>query len=270
LSKLFSLKKAIQFYIKSDTPYQVHSPFVAELTTEVFYSNRYYYAYDHIYNLRHHLEQDQTMVTVTDFGAGSKTGFKAQRRLNEISKNAGIPHRKGQVLFNLVRYFNVKKSLELGTNLGLGSLYLSLPSNTTQLTTIEGCPNLSTLANKHFQKYKRTNIEIINSEFTLALQNLDDQYDLVYIDGNHNYEATRQYFEEISNYISSNAIVVFDDIFWSEGMYLAWKEIVDKLQDITAVELFDFGIIFMNRKTTKKQYSIIPYAWKPWKIGLFQ
>jgi hypothetical protein len=50
----------------------------------------------------------------------------------------------------------------------------------------------------------------------------DSVPELVFIDGDHSYEATMKYF----NYFSSRmkkGFLVFDDINWSAGMRKAWK-----------------------------------------------
>ena len=44
------------------------------------------------------------------------------------------------------------------------------------------------------------------------------EVDYVFIDGHHDEKATLDYFNRIYPFLSKNAIVLFDDISWSEGM----------------------------------------------------
>ncbi|MGO7983643.1 class I SAM-dependent methyltransferase, partial [Rhizobium johnstonii] len=50
--------------------------------------------------------------------------------------------------------------------------------------------------------------------------------DWAFIDGNHVEEATVSYAETLLHHTSSEALLVFDDINWSEGMRHAWSRIV--------------------------------------------
>ena len=49
--------------------------------------------------------------------------------------------------------------------------------------------------------------------------------DYAFIDGHHDEKATISYFEKVMPHLSKNAILVFDDISWSDGMRRAWKHI---------------------------------------------
>jgi hypothetical protein len=56
-------------------------------------------------------------------------------------------------------------------------------------------------------------------QFLLAnMQNMD----MVFIDGHHEKRATIHYFERLSSYLNPGAIVIFDDISWSQDMRDGW------------------------------------------------
>ena len=87
--------------------------------------------------------------------------------------------------------------LELGTNLGLGTLYLANSEHCKRVVTIEGCPTLSQMAKNGFKQLGISNITIINDRFEPALPKaLADMpsLDMLFIDGNHSYQPTIDYF----------------------------------------------------------------------------
>jgi predicted O-methyltransferase YrrM len=80
--------------------------------------------------------------------------------------------------------------------------------------------------------------------------------DFVFIDANHKYDAVIQYFNVILPKLTENSIVVFDDIYWSDGMTQAWNEIKNYPQVVATIDLFHIGIVFFNKNLTKKNYKM--------------
>ena len=48
-----------------------------------------------------------------------------------------------------------------------------------------------------------------------------------FIDVHHDDKATVACFKQILPYIADEAVIVFDDISWSDGMKRAWKKIIE-------------------------------------------
>lgn len=272
MSKLYTVIKVARFYWDAVTPYQVHSPFFYAFIKEVAFNNKHYYIFDKIEHLKNHLKQNDELIEVKDFGAGSKVNDSNKRSISSILTSAAIPHNKAKVLFHLVRHFGCKQILELGTNLGIGTSYLASPSSQSHVTSIEGCPNIFKLATHNLNQFGFNNIRLINDEFSNAIENLVSEnavFDLIFIDGNHSYDATWKYYSLLKSCHSNNAIIVIDDIFWSKGMNEVWQKIRSQKEVAASIEMFDLGIIMMDKNTPKKHFSLVPYLWKPWKIGLF-
>ena len=84
----------------------------------------------------------------------------------------------------------------------------------------------------------------------------EKKYDLIYIDGNHQYSATTKYYNFLKNHISDDGVIIFDDIHWSEEMERAWKEIISDTDVVVSIDTFDFGMIFF-RKGQRKEHFIV-------------
>jgi len=49
--------------------------------------------------------------------------------------------------------------------------------------------------------------------------------DYALVDADHTENATLEHFDRMLGYLSAGAIVVFDDINWTDGMKRAWRAI---------------------------------------------
>jgi hypothetical protein len=66
-------------------------------------------------------------------------------------------------------------------------------------------------------------------------------------------------------------VLIFDDIYWSDEMAAAWEKIKLNSAVTLSVDLFYFGIVFFKKEFKEKQhFTLIPYPYKFWQIGLFK
>lgn len=187
---------------------------------------------------------DGTELNVTDFG----TGKSGMRKVKQIARKSSTEPRYGGVIQKIIDAFKVERILELGTSVGVGTMFLARTNAKVEVTTVEGCPETSKFAKSEFAKRKIANVNFINDNFDhLFASNVlkGQHFDLAFIDGNHTSEATIRYFDNvIKRYSSKKSIIIVDDINWSRDMYRAWKEISAKMQDSLRLNLFRMGIIF--------------------------
>jgi predicted O-methyltransferase YrrM len=83
--------------------------------------------------------------------------------------------------------------------------------------------------------------------------------DLVFMDGNHQEEATKRYFLQLLPHISSTSMIIVDDIHWSHGMEKAWSFIqTHKMVNLT-IDFFQFGVAFLDPAFLGKSHFKIRY-----------
>ena len=80
--------------------------------------------------------------------------------------------------------------------------------------------------------------------------------DFAFIDGNHRYEPTLKYFEMLLGKSTDQSIFIFDDIYWSEGMCKAWKEIIARPEVTVSIDLYRMGIIFFRKESPKQDFVV--------------
>ena len=85
-------------------------------------------------------------------------------------------------------------------------------------------------------------------------------FDVVFIDGHHEKTATLRYLEAALPLMSANALVVFDDISWSEDMRAAWDHIRRQTIFDYAVDLGVLGICRLRVDQERRLHGL-PKQW---------
>ena len=258
--KLFQIRQYINYKFKSHhrKGHGVHSPYVFDFVQSILNTKHNKNSYQIIIDLKKDLCKDQNFFELQNIGAGSSSMKNKSQKIGTITTIAGIRNKYGKILFNLVNHYKPAKVLELGTSLGLGSIWLALANESTHVFTIEGQQSLMEKAKNNFQKLGLKNISTNSGTFDDNLDKLinEHEFNLVFIDGNHTYEATKRYFELLIEKVPNNALLIFDDIYWSKGMKKAWDEIKTDKRVIVSIDIFQFGIVLKNRKITPGKYRI--------------
>jgi len=83
-----------------------------------------------------------------------------------------------------------------------------------------------------------------------------DKVDFVFVDGNHQKEATLRYFEWCLPKVHEDTLLIFDDIYWSDGMKEAWAEIKANPQVTVTVDLFWIGLVFFKGGRVKEDFLV--------------
>ncbi len=251
--------KYLKYRSKSGNQHSIHSPFVFELYNDVITDVTPFYVYEDIESIRAKLLLTDMTIAIDDHGAGSTVNKSSSRTVKDIANNTLKTPKYGQLLFRLVNRFKPTTVLELGTSLGLSTLYLAGSSQATQVTTVEGCANTAKVAQINFDKIGFANIELVNATFDKYLPTYlskTPQLDFVFFDGNHQEEATLNYFNLCVEKAHQESVFVFDDIHWSEGMTAAWEKIKHHPRVTTTIDLFFVGIVFFNPDLSKEDFLL--------------
>ncbi len=259
--KIRQILKYFQYLFTAKTKYGIHSPFVYSLVTEVFEDDKVSAECQKIRALRKQLCQSRRLLEVTDFGSGkgSRPYTLHLKTVGQIAARSTVDPASGELLHRLVARFKPANILELGTSLGISTMYLATAAPRAKIFTIEGCSTTSEVARENFAGLNIQNIEMLTGRFEDVLPSLMQQtetVDFAYIDGHHEYEPTKKYVEMILRKVSSNSVVVIDDIHWSAGMERAWKEICEIPQVKVSVDVFRFGLLFFREGLTKQHFVI--------------
>lgn len=249
-----SIPSYIKYLLKAKTKYSVHSPFVFEFITNALEADLPSEFTTSLNAFRSDLLANGELIEVTDFGAGSKVFKSNQRKVNDIAKYAGISKRKARLIQKIVHYFQPTNILEVGTSLGVGTAAIHLASPDSKIISIEGCPETAKIAAMQFDKYDIENVQLHVGEFSKLLPELfiKETFDLIFFDGNHQKEATINYFNSCIQSTHNDTLLIFDDIHWSSEMEQAWKYIQKNTDVSLSLDLYDFGLAFFRKEQAKQ------------------
>jgi predicted O-methyltransferase YrrM len=246
------------FLLKSKNQHGVHSPFVYDLVTKCFYQKTNLKKATIYSSIKNTLSHNNTIISVTDFGAKSKVFKTEQRRIKAIAKHVGLSTKRAQLLIRISAYFSPKHILEFGTSIGLSASAISLGNPNSTITTLEGCPETAQIAKNQFEKFNLNNINVVVGEFDQSLSQLkmNQPLDMVYFDGNHQKNATLKYFEHCLQHIHNDSFFIFDDIHWSKQMAEAWEEIKQHPEVRVTIDTYQWGIVFFRKEQEKEHFTI--------------
>ena len=253
---MYLLLSYIKYWLLRSEEHSIHSPFVFKFYTEVVKAS--HNLDTEIEALRQELKTNSNKLNLKDYGAGSIHNVGNVRSVRSIARQASTPPRFSSFLSKLIDYFNYQNIIELGTSLGLNTLYLSKHKN-VQVRTFEGDPSLCSIARENLLKFDIKNAEVIEGNINDTLPDYlrgESQIDLVYIDANHRYAPTLSYFDLCLPKMSEYGVIVLDDIHWSKEMWRAWTEIKMHPSSILTIDLFEAGLVFLNPDLQKGDYIL--------------
>jgi predicted O-methyltransferase YrrM len=256
--------KYLQYFLTASNGkgHGVHSPFVFEFVTKVLNDKTEYSCYNEIEQLRNQLKNDNTLLTIEDFGAGSRMHASYKRKVSEIVTSSLKPRKFSQLLFRMGNFYKPLNVLELGTSLGITTAYIASADANNKVITMEGAKEVAAIARRSFQQLQLKNIDIVEGDFdfnlSIVLNNLSS-VDFAFVDGNHRKEPTIKYFEHLILKTNNNSILVFDDVHWSREMEEAWEYIKQHSSVTLSVDLFFIGIIFFRYEQLEKQHFTIRF-----------
>lgn len=249
----------IKYFFTAKTKHSAQAPFLYEFITMILNKKSDDQNCKDIEQLRRGLCKSEDIIKITDYGAGSHVNDNKTRKIKDIAKNSAKNSKFGKLLYRITQFYKPKNILELGTSLGISTLYLAKANQESQVYTLEGCPETAEVAQQNFKKLGAKNTSITLGDFNNTLENKLEEIrtiDLAFIDGNHQERPTIDYFKKCLKYSNNDTIFIFDDVHWSEGMENAWNYIKTHQKTTLTIDLFFVGVVFIKSELSKENFTI--------------
>jgi len=139
---LFTIIKYVNYILFSRHRhgYGIHSPFVYDLVSKVM---RNKFAPDIVFSIetvRKKMVSNPDSIIVYDLGSGSGKMKSSLRKVSDIAKTSSVPRRYGIFLSRMSENFSGRLVIELGTSLGISTLYLASSCPDTPVFKLLGLP----------------------------------------------------------------------------------------------------------------------------------
>lgn len=250
------VKSFVRHWLYEVDDHSVHSPYFYDLYTKLI-ARRHPHDLPAMEDLRRELEHNKTVLQVEDFGSGVNGKKTVSRTIGEIARTSLTPYRQAMFYLDLLYHANAKRVVELGTSLGLTTLYLAQKKD-VEVFTFEGSHAIANVALTNFEWAGKKNIKLIEGNIDQTLHRFlepTDKVDFVLMDANHRYVPTLEYYRLLTRRLKSSSIVVIDDIHRSEEMEKAWTEIRTDTLVYGSVDLFHCGILCFDPALGKQHYT---------------
>jgi predicted O-methyltransferase YrrM len=200
------------------------------------------------------IESERDRLVASDEPLTRKKGAIQKSTIGEVARKASVSPAHAWTLWQLTRSTGARRVLEMGTCVGVSGSFLAAASGDGPgggtLRTLEGHEDRAAVARDTFRRLGFTDAEVVVGTFTRTLPGaLDDEpFDLVFIDGHHDGEATLRYVDQIRAACRPGAVLVLDDITWSDSMAAAWTEVQQRLTASAAADLGRVGVLVLGEE----------------------
>ena len=265
----------------------VHSPYLFEWVRMVMMDKNAYYIWGEIERCREKMLRDERELEFVDYGSaisrslenGSEAvcrlEYRDTRRVRDIARRSLAKRKYAQMLSRLVNWLGASHSLEngsgtacslefrgltiveLGTSLGVTTAYMAAMDSRNRVVTFEGCEAVANMARENWKALNINNIEcrvgkIDAEQLTRDIEHLD----VAFIDANHTYVSTCEYFDVLAGKVREKSVIVVDDIHYSEEMEKAWKAICADERVTSTIDLYQMGLVFFDKHYWKRHYTM--------------
>ncbi len=244
------------YFLDEVEEYSLQAPFIYEFFLSNIKSNQEHPRTAEIESLRSELIRSTYTIQKTDFGSRAAKTYVI--KVASIASRELTKAKYANLLFRILQYAQPKSVIELGTSLGINTLYLAWDMP-WQVVSFEGCPETLQQARSIFAKAGVENIQTIEGDIASTLPKYLDpirKIDFAFLDAHHEHDSTLANFDLLASKAHDKTIIVLDDIHWSKGMEKAWKAIRKDSRVIATADVFQFGIVFFNPELNREDYVL--------------
>lgn len=172
--------------------------------------------------------------------------------VGKVARQASVSPEHAWTLWQLTRSSGARRVLEMGTCVGVSGSFLAAAAgdgpNGGTLRTLEGHEDRAVVARDTFRRLGLTDAEVTVGTFRRTLPGAlaAGPFDLVFVDGHHDGDATLEYVDRIRAASRPGTVLVLDDITWSESMAAAWDEVRRRLGGSASADLGRVGVLVLG------------------------
>ena len=181
------------------------------------------------------------------------------RAAHAFVRRSSVSLKYGSLLYRIARWFQAEMIIELGTGMGISTLYLSSGSPGTPVHSIEREKERAALAAQLICRCCPGPVSIHWGEMEEKLEDvghlIPPRY-MAFVDYVHHYEPTVAHVRKLVERAGDEAVLVLDDIYWSRGMHRAWKEVSSWPEVRVSIDLFHMGILLLRKDLHRQKIKI--------------
>lgn len=263
----------IRFYARAITIYDIHSPFVASFLQFVLLDRRRYYAFSAIEIFRGILLRNKYPIWVSGYAKGlDKDAVQAMEIRDLVRFRAASPW-VGRCLFKTILYQKSENILELGTSLGIATLYLRMASKVSPFISVAEGEELAAEARNNLSRMGCSDVEVVTGHLPEAVARVLTRFsklDLVYWGRGQSPDSIYSCFQACLEKARPGSVFIIADVHWSNEMEGLWARIRAHNRVRVSLDIFHLGFIFFDDRLKHPVHlDFVPWYFKPWRSGIF-
>lgn len=249
---VFRIKSYLYYYYTANSDHYLHSPFL--FNWRIALNNKQLKTNEFIQKYRNFLASNHEEFKFLNFA-----NQEVKTTISQRYQATSINDQYGSILAQTAIYLQAKNFLELGTSLGVSTAYLATSVENIKGQTIDFNPQAVQISKSLFDKMNLDNTAFHTGRFGDILPTIltEKNIDICFIDGDHQYQSTINYVTKIKDYLSEHAVLILDDIRWSEDMYSAWEELILLTDFNYTIDFGRIGLLFKHQNKSPKQHFIL-------------
>lgn len=248
-----------QLYRRHRKGFGIHSPYLFEYIHEVVFNAGRMKVPPEILRCHRSLRNEHTPIPAGKLGHTASVVHSKRRSVASFVRRSSVSRKYGSLLYRTCRWFRPDMIIELGTGLGVSTLYLGSGAPEVPLHSIEGDTDRADFAAQLMCRCGMGPVSIHWGEMDDKLDDLLPLLEgrfLAFVDGNHHFEPTMRYIGKLMEKAGEEAVIILHDIYWSRYMFRAWRELLDHPGTRVGIDLFHMGILLLRKDLHKMQVKI--------------
>ena len=244
VSKKMKALKLLYRFLRFRKGFGVHSPFAFDLITNVIEDDYVYPCYARIESVRRRLLRSKE-----SFGENAMTVGKAAQKYATGKK-------RGQLLFRLANYLGPKRLLQVGSGMGISTLYLTAYASNLHCISLEndsakakwarwclreGGKDVETLVGEYGSTLPEALERLGTADFLFFSAGLPRPYDL---------------FEKCAGHIQPKSILVIEGLYDTPAGRECWQRIKSHPSVALTFDLYHVGLVFFDKRFYRKDYTV--------------
>lgn len=254
------IKGFLHYWLHAVNEHALQAPYVYTLYCDVIRRDESNASFKAIEAKRQTFLQCNDRILTHTLGAPSHVSLHPEQKVRSIARHGLSSPKFSRLLYRLAVYQKSEYIIELGTSLGINTLYLSQARPKANVYTFEGSAAVADQAERIFDEPTYANIRLVRGNIDQTLPEVLSRVprvDLAFLDANHRYEPTLRYFEQLVLKTNNQSVIVVDDIYWSEEMQQAWQAIKQHPTVTMSLDLFDAGMVLFTPLKVRQDYTLM-------------
>ncbi len=261
---MFEIKNLLRYYsykifAQHKFGHGIHSPFLFDFITDILNEQGKWYAQDSIISIRKKMFQNSEYHKIIQYKIFSENSKSSKNISPNQITNSLFPTKFENLLFRIVKKFNPRNILELGTSFGLGTFNLAIPNPKSKVHTFEQCQNTAHFFATLFEQLKLSNVTQYTGNYSELLSDIfpeTNKVDLIFVNNHLGKQPIKTLFELCLPYCHQNSIFLFDNIHRTAIATSNWTQITEHQSVTLSVDLFRCGLVFLNPDLSKQNFII--------------